>query len=70
MRNGARSTSSTRAAPTSAQWADAGSGSTSARDIALANAIAREIIHAGLDNREFIDRATTGFEAYGASVEE
>ena len=32
--------------------------------------MAREIIHAGLHNREFIDNATTGFEEYAASVEE
>ena len=39
-------------------------------DIALANGIAREIIHAGLVNREFIDHATTGYESYAASVDE
>ena len=38
-------------------------------DIALANAMAREIIAAGLSNREFIDHATTGFEEYRAAVE-
>jgi formate dehydrogenase major subunit len=32
-------------------------------DVALANGMAREIIHAGLHNREFIRRATAGFEA-------
>ena len=32
-------------------------------------AIGREIIHAGLVNEEFVRRATTGFEAYAASVE-
>ena len=47
----------------------AGWASTSGRDIALANAIGREIIAAGLENREFIERATTGFEAYRAKVE-
>ena len=31
--------------------------------------MAREIIHAGLANRAFIERATTGFEEYAASVE-
>ncbi len=31
--------------------------------------MAREIIHAGLANRSFIDRATTGFDEYAASVE-
>src|SRR4029077_9103430 len=37
--------------------------------IALANAMAREIIHAGLENREFIERATVDFDAYKAKVE-
>ncbi len=31
--------------------------------------MAREIIHAGLANRAFIEHATAGFEAYAASVE-
>ena len=31
--------------------------------------MAREIIHAGLHNRAFIEHATTGFDAYAASVE-
>ena len=38
-------------------------------DIALANAMAREIIHSGLEHKEFIARATTGFDAYRACVE-
>lgn len=54
---------------TSAQWADLWLGLDVGSDIALANAMAREIIHAGLANREFIDRATSGFEAYRAAVE-
>jgi formate dehydrogenase major subunit len=37
-------------------------------DIALANAIGREIIAAGLHNQEFIDHATVGFEAYRETV--
>ena len=47
-----------------AQWADTWLGLDVGTDIALANTIAREIIHAGLANERFIDRATTGFEAY------
>ncbi|KAA5834621.1 molybdopterin-dependent oxidoreductase [Saccharopolyspora hirsuta] len=39
-------------------------------DIALAHAIGREIICSGLVNRSFIDRATSGFEAYAAEVEQ
>ncbi len=38
-------------------------------DIALANAAAREIIAAGLENRKFIERATAGFEEYKEGVE-
>ena len=39
-------------------------------DIALANAVGREIIHQDLQNREFIDEATEGFDNYAAGVEE
>ena len=53
----------------SAQWADTWLGLDVGTDIALANTIAREIIHAGLANQKFIDQATTGFEEYRASVE-
>jgi len=38
-------------------------------DIALANAVAREIIHADLANDEFIAHSTTGFEEFAAAVE-
>jgi len=54
---------------TSAQWADTWLGLNVGSDIALANAMAREIIHAGLANREFIERASTGFDAFAAGVE-
>jgi formate dehydrogenase major subunit len=54
----------------SAQWADGWLGLDVGTDIALSNAMAREIIHQGLHNREFIERATTGFDEYAASVEE
>ncbi len=39
-------------------------------DIALAHAIGREIIASGLLNRSFIDRATGGFDAYAAGVQQ
>jgi len=55
---------------TTAQWADRWLGIDVGTDIALSNTLAREIIHAGLHHRDFIARATTGFEAYAASVEE
>jgi predicted molibdopterin-dependent oxidoreductase YjgC len=54
---------------TSAQWADTWLGLHVGTDIALANAMAREIIHSGLYNRAFIEHATAGFEAFAASVE-
>jgi formate dehydrogenase major subunit len=53
----------------SAQWADTWLGLDVGTDIALANTIAREIIHAGLTNETFIDRATTGYAEYRESVE-
>jgi formate dehydrogenase major subunit len=53
-----------------AQWADLWLGLDVGTDIALSNTIAREIIHAGLANRAFIERATSNYEAYAASVEE
>ncbi len=54
---------------TSAQWADAWLGLGVGTDIALSNTIAREILAAGLEHREFVARATTNFEAYRASVQ-
>ena len=53
----------------SAQWAESWLGLKVGTDIALANAMAREIIHAGLTNQRFIRNATTGFEEFAASVE-
>jgi formate dehydrogenase major subunit len=53
----------------SAQWADGWLGLDVGSDVALANAIGREIIHAGLTNQAFIERATSGFEDYKESVE-
>jgi predicted molibdopterin-dependent oxidoreductase YjgC len=53
----------------SAQWADRWLGLNVGSDIALANGMAREIIHAGLANLPFIQRATTGFDAYRQCVE-
>jgi formate dehydrogenase major subunit len=38
-------------------------------DIALAHAVGREIIHRGLVNTTFVERATTGFADFAASVE-
>jgi predicted molibdopterin-dependent oxidoreductase YjgC len=54
----------------SARWADGWLGLDVVSDIALANAVGREIIAAGLAaNQAFIDNATAGFEAYRKAVE-
>jgi formate dehydrogenase major subunit len=52
-----------------AQWADSWLGLDVGTDIALANTIAREIIHAGLVHERFVTGATTGFDEFAASVE-
>ena len=53
----------------SVAWGDVWLGLEVGSDVALANAVGREIIAAGLCNTEFIARATEGFEAYKAAVE-
>jgi len=53
----------------SAQWGDLWLGLDVGTDIPLANAVGREIIEAGLADSEFVERATSGFEEYRASVE-
>jgi formate dehydrogenase major subunit len=53
----------------SAQWADRWLGLRVGSDIALANAMAHEIIHAGLAHKDFIANATEGFADYEAAVE-
>ncbi len=53
----------------SARWADSWLGLDIGSDIALANAVGREIIAAGLHHQEFIEHATTGFEEYARVVE-
>jgi formate dehydrogenase major subunit len=53
-----------------AQFADRWLGIEVGTDIALANTIAREIIHAGLAHHDFIERATRRFDEFAASVEE
>jgi predicted molibdopterin-dependent oxidoreductase YjgC len=52
----------------SAAWANDWFGLEVGTDVALANAVGRVILDAGLENRTFIDRATTGFEAYRNSA--
>jgi len=53
----------------SATFADLWLGLDVGSDIALANAVGREIIRAGLHDREFIDRATSGFDDYRAAID-
>ena len=69
MRNGARLIAVDPRRTSSAQWADLWLGLDVGTDISLANAMGREIIAAGLVNEEFVQRATSGFDAYRAVVE-
>ena len=55
---------------TSARFADLWLGLEVGTDIALANAVGREIIANGWHDRDFIAHSTTGFDEYRASVEE
>ena len=69
VHNGARLISVDPRRTSSAQWADLWLGLDVGSDIALANAMAREIIHSDLHNHTFINHATTGFEDYAECVE-
>ncbi len=69
IRNGARLIALDPRRTSSAEWADLWLGLDVGSDIALANAVGREIIASGLEHREFIEHATEGFEAYKARVE-
>jgi predicted molibdopterin-dependent oxidoreductase YjgC len=69
VHNGARLYTVDPRRTSSAAWADAWLGLDVGSDIALANAVGREIIAAGLHDEEFIRRATTGFEDYRARVD-
>ena len=53
----------------SAQWADGWLGLDVGTDIILAHAVGREILAAGLENRDFIEQATSGFDAYREHVQ-
>jgi predicted molibdopterin-dependent oxidoreductase YjgC len=53
----------------SAAWADAWLPLDVGTDVALANTVARVIVDHGLENRAFIARATSGFDAFRASLE-
>ncbi len=69
VRNGARLFVLDPRRTPSARWAHRWLGLDVGSDIALANAVGREIIAAGLVNRGFVERATVGFEEYRALVE-
>ena len=53
----------------SSKFADLWLGLNLGSDVAMSNTVAREIIHQGLSNTDFIAHSTTGFEAYAQSVE-
>lgn len=68
LRNGARMYVIDPRRSESAQWADVWLGIDVGSDIALANAMAKVIIDEGLQNSDFIERATTGFDEYAELV--
>jgi len=67
--NGARMYAVDPRRTASAQFADAWLGLDVGSDVALANAVGREILAAGLHDADFIAHATSGFEAYREHVE-
>ncbi|MFE9509341.1 molybdopterin oxidoreductase family protein [Streptomyces sp. NPDC006643] len=69
IRNGARMYAVDPRRTSTAEWAESWLGLNVGTDIPLAHAVGREIIHAGLHNKAFIEQATTGFEEYAAEVE-
>jgi len=69
IHNGARLYTVDPRRTSSSRWADQWLGIDVGTDIALANTVGREIIHSGLHNQAFIDRATAGFDAYARQVE-
>ena len=70
VRNGARLIVVDPRRTTSAQWADLWLGIDVGSDVALANAIGREIVVSTLTNDAFIEHATSGFGDYRDSVME
>ena len=69
LANGARMYAIDPRRTSSAKFADRWLGLSVGTDIALANAMGREIIAAGLHDPDFIAHSTEGFEAYAAHVE-
>jgi formate dehydrogenase major subunit len=70
VRNGARLVVIDPRRTSSAQWADLWLGIDVGSDIALSNAMAREIMASGLHHEAFIRHATRGFDEYAESVQE
>ncbi len=68
--NGARMYAVDPRRTSSAKFADAWLGLNVGTDIALANAVGREIIAAGLHDADFIAHSTQGFDDYKAAVEQ
>ncbi len=69
IRGGARMYAVDPRRTSTAEWAESWLGLNVGTDIAMAHAIGREIIHAGLVNEAFVRRATTGFDEYRELVE-
>ena len=69
IRNGARLYAVDPRRTTSADWAVRHLPLNVGSDVALANAVAREILAAGLENKSFIENATSGFAAFRENVE-
>jgi len=69
VRNGARLIAVDPRRTSSAEWADVWMGIDVGSDIALANAMAREIIHNDLIDGEFIAHSTTGYDEFARCVE-
>ena len=69
VRSGARLVAVDPRRTSSAEWADVWLGIDVGSDISLANAMAREIIHNQLADKEFIARATTGYDEFARCVE-
>ncbi len=69
IHNGARMFAVDPRRTSSAQWADVWLGIDVGSDIAVANAVGREIITQGLTDEEFISEATVGFDSYAETVD-
>ena len=69
LRNGAKLVVVDPRRTSSAKWADLWLGLDVGGDVALACAVARELIETGLIDARFVARATTGYEEFAASVQ-